>query len=896
MPRWSSPVAETATRRVRMQVRATLAHLHDLPYLQSHPLAAHVRTASNGSVQRAARRLQADLTEAIHALAPAPGGGAGRASTRAVRRHRVMALRYLDGLPVVEVQRRLAISRTEVFRAHREGLAAVAQFVHERWAGPQRGAAPAPTSGHDHRAALPALPARMVARLPRLPGQLTSFIGRERQLAELQRLVAGTGPASPPRARLITLVGAPGAGKTRLALQLDREPRACVCRPGGLHPPGGGGRPRLRAPHDRPPLGDRRRCRTAAPGARGGGARPRANPPPPRQLRARRRGPRVRRGPPGRVPGAHRRRHQPRGAPPVRRTAVPRPSLGAAARGLAQRRAAAPTGVPDDAAPASTKPWRCSSERARAVVPEFAGNAQDAQTRGRDLPAAGRAAAGDRAGGGADQAALAAGAAGAAGAAAAPADRRRARPARAPADAARRDRLELRPARRRRAALFRRLAVFVGGWTLEAAQAVAGDAGAERRRWGRTAGRACSMACRRCWTRAWSSGGESTLAEPRFTMLETIREFALERLERSYDAAAVRRRHARYVVELLELAAPELRGPRKSHALDLMEREHGNARAALDWCQRHPQPDGVAWALRLCAAVARYWWIRGYLTEGMERIRHVLGLVRAAPLEPSPQVVEAHAMTLFGAGVLAKYQGDFAAARAFRRKRSPRGRRPATPTASATPCSRWAPCCTRWAPWPKRSPSSKRHSPRCAKPATRRAWPGRPFTSEGALLGLGEPRRPGRCLTRVLLRHVGWASTWRRRGGCVPCAPCLRARKGTPRRPSCCGRGWPSSSAPAHAGDGEQEPAVRRRRSPPPKEPMRSGRPGRQRAGRSVAPSVRRSRPSIRARRKSWLVRAQAVALGDQLRVVWKPGCRPARAERRPAVRRPISGWPMASA
>ena len=47
-----------------------------------------------------------------------------------------------------------------------------------------------------------------------------------------------------------------------------------------------------------------------------------------------------------------------------------------------------------------------------------------------------------------------------------------------------------------------------------------------------------------------------------------------------------------------------------------MEREHGNARAALDWCQRHPQPDGVAWALRLCAAVARYWWLRGYLTEG----------------------------------------------------------------------------------------------------------------------------------------------------------------------------------------------------------------------------------------------------------------------------------------
>ena len=849
------------------QVRDALAHLHDLPYLQRHPLAMHVRTASNDSVQRAARRLQADLTEAIHALAPAPGGGAGRASTRAVRRHRVMALRYLDGLPVVEVQRRLAISRTEVFRAHREGLAAVAQFVQERWAEPQRGAAPAPTSGHDRRAALPALPARMVARFPRLPGQLTSFIGRERQLAALQRLVAGTGPASSPRARLITLVGAPGAGKTRLALQLaaglDQAfagrvafiPLAAVGGPGyvlhtiALHLGIGEGAEQSLLERVAAALGHGRTLLLLDNFEHVVAARPCvagllvACPALTVVVTSREA---------LHLSGEQQFLVPPLALPPVGwRSAAP---------------SAPDPAAPDDAAPGEYEAVALFTERARAVLPEFAGNAQDAQTlaeicrRLDGLPLAIELAAArtkvlspaallarlerrlDLLTGGARDL---------------PAHQQTLRRAIAWS-------YDLLPEHEQ--ALLCRLAVFVGGWTLDAAQAVAGDARAD----GDDGGARVLDGVSSLLDKSLIQRGEGTPAEPRFTMLETIREFALARLERSPDAAAIRRRHAGYVVELLELAAPELRGPRESHALDLMEREHGNARAALDWCQRHPQPDGVAWALRLCAAVARYWWLRGYLTEGLERIRDVLGLVRTAPPEPSPPVVEAHAMTLFGAGVLAKYQGDFAAARAFQEEALATWKAAGDADGIGHAVLTLGNMLHQMGAVAEAKPLIEEAlaTLREAGDATGVAWAA--IHLGGALLVLGEPEAAGPLLdqgvaaARGLGEHVAtsWGLRYRAQLACalgryaeatellsegLALSRALGDRRQMAQQLE--------SLAEVAATQGAYEQAV--------------GLAGSAQALRGAvgAPLA----PIDRARQESWLVRAQA-ALGDQLRVVWEAG------------------------
>ena len=177
--------------------------------------------------------------------------------------------------------------------------------------------------------------------------------------------------------------------------------------------------------------------------------------------------------------------------------------------------------------------------------------------RGRDLRAPGRAAAGDRAGGGAGhacsrpQALLAP-----PGAPAAAADRRRARPAGAPADAARHDRLELRPARRRASRRsFRRLAVFVGGCTLEAAEAVcSADGDRARRAW-----TACeslrrqepAAAGRRRWTASRASRCWRRSASTRWS--------GWRRAARRRDCDAA---HAAYFLALAEAAEPAAAGRR----------------------------------------------------------------------------------------------------------------------------------------------------------------------------------------------------------------------------------------------------------------------------------------------------------------------------------------------
>jgi predicted ATPase/class 3 adenylate cyclase len=178
--------------------------------------------------------------------------------------------------------------------------------------------------------------------------------------------------------------------------------------------------------------------------------------------------------------------------------------------------------------------------------------------------------------------------------------------------------------------LFARLAVFRGGCTLEAAEEVA-DADLD----------------------SLQSLVDKNLLrqrEERFWMLETIREYAAERLEDSGEAEELRRRHGEHFLALAEEADP---GRGAEHDwLDWIAPEHDNMRAALD---RYEAPGETDFALRLAAAVWRFWNLRGYLTEGRRRLESAL----AADARPTA----ARAKALIAASVMAGNAGDAAAAR-----------------------------------------------------------------------------------------------------------------------------------------------------------------------------------------------------------------------------------------
>ena len=104
--------------------------------------------------------------------------------------------------------------------------------------------------------------------------------------------------------------------------------------------------------------------------------------------------------------------------------------------------------------------------------------------------------------------------------------------------------------------------------------------------------------------------------EPRFVILETIAEFASEMLEARGEQEAIRERHARAFLDLAERAAPNLSGKDQRTWLDRLERDHDNLRAALDWSTSHPAPEIGA---RLAFALWRFWQQRGYLNEARAR-------------------------------------------------------------------------------------------------------------------------------------------------------------------------------------------------------------------------------------------------------------------------------------
>jgi len=189
--------------------------------------------------------------------------------------------------------------------------------------------------------------------------------------------------------------------------------------------------------------------------------------------------------------------------------------------------------------------------------------------------------------------------------------------------------------------LFARLGVFVGGWTLETAELVC-----------------VSEDVLQTLTGLQDNslvGHEADLGEPRYRMLEMVREYALERLDED-EAGHVRDRHAQAFVALAEQAESELVGPEQAVWQERLEREHGNMRTALGWLHESEQ---VELELHLAAALGRFWYVRGHLSEGRRRLEDALAHAGAG----APPELRAKALRT--ASAIAVIQGEYASARAL---------------------------------------------------------------------------------------------------------------------------------------------------------------------------------------------------------------------------------------
>ena len=199
--------------------------------------------------------------------------------------------------------------------------------------------------------------------------------------------------------------------------------------------------------------------------------------------------------------------------------------------------------------------------------------------------------------------------------------------------------------------LFRRLSVFVGGCTLEGVEAVCdtkGDLELD------LLDGMSSMVDKSLLQQFEQANGE-----PRFVMLETIREYAREKLEASGEDAATKRAHAAYCLVLAEeeaMAQTGAQGAEDAEARERIALEHDNFRVGLEWLIESGDAD---WGLRLGTALFRFWESREYLAEGRDMLAKVLRIPAAA----AP--TKARGRAVFSAGVFATEQGDFAAADAL---------------------------------------------------------------------------------------------------------------------------------------------------------------------------------------------------------------------------------------
>lgn len=191
--------------------------------------------------------------------------------------------------------------------------------------------------------------------------------------------------------------------------------------------------------------------------------------------------------------------------------------------------------------------------------------------------------------------------------------------------------------------LLERLSVFAGGWTLEAAETVCGAEDI---------------------LDLLASLVEKSLViveegdrETRYRLLETIRAYAREWLQKSGTETEWQDRHLAYFLRVAEETELKRKGAGQAQWLERLESEHDNLRTALRWCRQ--EQERTAAGLRLAGSLWRFWEVRGYLSEGREHLQATLSQ------DTARSHTQARARALNGAGILAADQGDYAAARAL---------------------------------------------------------------------------------------------------------------------------------------------------------------------------------------------------------------------------------------
>jgi predicted ATPase/class 3 adenylate cyclase/Tfp pilus assembly protein PilF len=192
--------------------------------------------------------------------------------------------------------------------------------------------------------------------------------------------------------------------------------------------------------------------------------------------------------------------------------------------------------------------------------------------------------------------------------------------------------------------LLSRLGIFTGGCTVEAAEAVCnatGDLPID-----------VLDGLQSLLDKSLLRQMEHTDGESRLMMLETIREYALEQLEQSGEAAVFQRQHATYYLTQVETAEPHLTDMEQIAWLNLLEHEHNNIRAALQWMFDCGE---VEMAARVSAALWRFWFVHGHLSEGRQWLKRVLASSSGLPLD-------LRAKALNAAGGLAWAQCDYESA------------------------------------------------------------------------------------------------------------------------------------------------------------------------------------------------------------------------------------------
>ncbi len=590
------------------EIRAALAHLNDVAYLQTHPLVWLVGSKASANATGSGVALKQELIEAIASLRP-DARTAGLSPAR--RRHQILEMRYVEGANASGIQAKLAISKSEYYREHQEALQAVAALLQERWRlAESLGMAP---SRKDFPPGRLGAAGWELAIGGGLPVPLTSFVGRERELDQLAHLVVNG-------QRLLTVVGPPGVGKTRLAIEaaagLTEEFRDGVCFVSLAEIPTADLIPSAIAAgismqHYGPEhvseavaralasremllvLDNFEHLVSAAPQiAQLLQACPRLSVLTTSRVPLRVRGEREFPLDPLPLPDVSADSDELAQNPAVKlfvdRATATQPSLEPAPDTLTTiarictRLDGLPLAIELAAARAKLLPVEAILERLNPRLALLADGARDLPSRQRSLWAA--------------------------------------------------TSWSYSLLHSTEQLLFRRLGVFVGGWTIDAAQQVAA--------YGSDVLPGLAALVDSSLVRRTEQRGR----EARFGTLETIREYARECLASSGEAEEIARRHAAYYLEFAESADPLITAQQTA-----MDREHDNLRAALrEWVERD---DGDK-SLRLATALSIFCHERGYYQEGRDHLRAAFAL----PAASERTITRARA--LLGLAGLARHQGE----------------------------------------------------------------------------------------------------------------------------------------------------------------------------------------------------------------------------------------------